>query len=75
VSSLPLTDPQFWLVTAATAGAAIYLVRKRLRVRKKSASALPCENCSQAESHAATRGVPGAVKRWLLREGKPGPSA
>jgi hypothetical protein len=67
---LPLFDPQFWIVTAAAAGAIVYLVRKRLRVRRTKEVGLPCENCSQAEAHAVSRGVPGAVKRWILGERK-----
>ena len=71
---LPLADPQFWLVTAAAAGAVIYLVRKRLRVKKKGAIALPCENCSQADVHAP-HGGPAAIKRWILGQKKAGRSA
>jgi hypothetical protein len=66
-SQLPLADPQFWLVTAAAVGAAIYLVRKRVRVRKRGEAALPCDNCAQAGSHG---GAPRSVKRWILGENR-----
>ena len=68
---LPFADPQFWLVTAAAAGAAVYLVRKRIRVKKKGAVALPCDNCAQSDVHAPG-GAPSAVKRWILGPSRKG---
>ena len=42
---LPLADPQFWLVTAAVAGAA-WLAVRRLRRRRAGPSA--CASCPKA---------------------------
>ena len=58
-----------WKQVRAAVGAAIYLFRKRVRVKKKGEIALPCENCAQADTHAAG-GAPRAVKRWILGENR-----
>lgn len=59
-AGLPLDEPQFWLVSAAAVAALIYLLRKRLRLRRRGEIELPCANCSQA---------PGARRppNWLKR--------
>ena len=44
--SLPLADPQFWIVSAA-AGIALALVLRRL-FRRPKANALPCAKCPKA---------------------------
>ncbi|MEO8198066.1 MAG: FeoB-associated Cys-rich membrane protein [Thermoanaerobaculia bacterium] len=44
--SLPLADPQFWIVTAVAAGA-LGLVLRRL-FRRPKAGALPCAHCPKA---------------------------
>ncbi len=46
--SLPVADPQFWIVTAAAAGA-LGLVLRRM-FRRKPAGELPCANCPKAKS-------------------------
>jgi len=47
--SLPLADPQFWIVTAAAAVALALTLRRLLRRPKaSSANSLPCARCAQA---------------------------
>lgn len=71
MSSLPLGDPQFWIVTLGAVAALGFVLRRRIRVRRKGQVALPCEHCPQAGAHAGAT-VPLKVKRWLLGEGKSG---
>ncbi len=44
--TLPLADPQFWIVTGAAAVALGLMLRPLLRRSKPNA--LPCAKCSQA---------------------------
>ena len=44
--SLPLADPQFWIVSTAAA-IALALVLRRL-LRRPKANALPCAKCPKA---------------------------
>ena len=55
--SLPLADPQFWIVTAAAVTALGFVLRRVFR-RKSTAGtgALPCANCP----HAGAPGHPGS---------------
>ena len=47
--SLPVADPQFWIVTAAAAVALALTLRRLLRRPKaSSANSLPCARCAQA---------------------------
>ena len=48
---LPLADPQFWIVTGAAAVALAYVLRKRLRLGRRGAPQLPCDNCPKAGEH------------------------
>lgn len=45
--SLPVADPQFWIVTVAAAGAVALVLRRVFR--KKPAAGLPCANCPKAK--------------------------
>lgn len=61
--SLPASDPQFWMVTAA-AGVALALLLRRFFRRPKSPS-LPCAKCPKADS-------PGGPRPLLVALAAPG---
>jgi len=58
--SLPLADPEFWLVTAGAVAALIYALRKALKSARSESEAPYCDKCPK----------PGAAD-WTAR--KPGP--
>ena len=66
---LPVADPQFWIVTAAAVLALLFILRKRIRLRRRGKVEMPCENCAQAPGRP--RGLCGRVSGWILKTGKP----
>jgi hypothetical protein len=55
-----LSDPQFWVVTAA-AFVAIALLVWRLRRAARSGPELPCANCPQGGAHRRGAGRPARL--------------
>lgn len=47
--SLPLADPQFWIVTLGAAIALGLVLRRLLRRPKPTAVALPCDRCAKGK--------------------------
>lgn len=63
--SLPVADPQFWIVTAAAA-LALAMVLRRLFRRPKS-TALPCAHCPKAGQSGHPGSAPGPRTKTLGR--------
>jgi thiamine biosynthesis lipoprotein len=61
--TLPVADPQFWIVTGA-AGIALGLVLRRL-FRRPKATALPCAHCPKAGQPGHPQGPGGFVAKVL----------
>ena len=69
MAALPIADPQFWIVSLAAVAALLFVLRKRIRFRRRGAVQLPCDHCAQAPARPAS--LSGRVTGWILKAGKP----